>query len=503
MMRIAVVFSFVAGFILTVIFGGIASGGAKHASLKPPDDTAAYLKQGLETSSALATPAVTSEIDNAASADAAKSLKDAPAEEATEDPLSEAETASNNEAGGAVDTDSSAVDTASFGGAERVAPSESGPGPSGPKSAPSSDETGRKALAGVNLSAMKLSDGKYRQRTEDGREIQFTVDTEVQKYAEGLFAQYEVPAAAAVLINSHTGRIIALAQERSVADAAPSNAVALDASPPAASVFKIVTTAALLDNGISLADETCYAGGSGGLNIHHLEEQLPKNHACVSVSTALGRSVNAVFAKLSDKFLNRRILAAYAERFGFNRPLEFDVPIQSSSAEIPSERLERARTAAGFWHTHLSPVHAAAIAQSLAQGGAMLRPYVVDRVVDASGNIMYESKTKYLGHTVAKETADSLKSALVYTTSHGTARKAFHDASGRPYLPGIDVAGKTGTLTGDKPYRAYTWFVGLAPANNPEVAVSVLVVNTPKWRIKASQAAAMILKKYFETRKRR
>lgn len=360
------------------------------------------------------------------------------------------------------------------------------------------------ALAGVDLSAMKLTDGRYRQKTDDGRTVLFTVDPGLQKYTDNLFEQYEVPAGAAVVLNSRTGRVIALTQERRLVDAAPSSAVAFDATPPAASIFKIVTAAALVDKGIPFEKETCYSGGSERINMLHLADVPPKNHACVSMTTALSRSINAVFAKLSDKFLSRAVLQEYAARFGFNRTIDFDVPvkIQNSSAEIPDERLERARTAAGFWHTHLSPLHAASIAQSLAQDGAMLRPYVVEKIMDASGTSLYRAEPRYLRHLVSKETAGRLKRAMVNTTVQGTARKSFHDAAGRPFLPGIDVAGKTGTLTGEKPYRAYTWFVGLAPTEKPEVAVAVLVVNTPKWRIRAPQMAALILKKYFENNKR-
>jgi len=63
------------------------------------------------------------------------------------------------------------------------------------------------------------------------------------------------------------------------------------------------------------------------------------------------------------------------------------------------------------------------------------------------------------------------------------------------------VAGKTGTLTGSSPYRAYSWFVAAAPAERPEIALSVLVVNEPKWRIKSAQAAALILRRYFDSRR--
>ncbi len=351
-------------------------------------------------------------------------------------------------------------------------------------------------LAGIELGLMRQLKGGYSQ-TFDNRTVFFTVNPELQGYADDLLKDYEVPAGAAVLINSHTGRVIALSQQRRRQEAAEMSNVALDPSPPAASLFKIVTTAALVEKGIPLTQETCYAGGSRRLMMQHLLDPLPKNRACVSLTTALGRSINAVFAKLSDRYLNRSLLREYAKRFGFNRRVAFDIPVKPSSAEIPADRLERARTAAGFWHTHLSPLHAAVIAQSLAQKGAMLKPYIVDRVEDTKGGVLYKSRPQYLGHTVSRETAEMMTRAMVYTTRRGTARKSFRDPRGRPFVL-HDVSGKTGTLTGQKPYRAYTWFVGLAPAEDPEVAIAVLVVNEPKWRIKAPQLAAMLLKKYFE-----
>jgi cell division protein FtsI/penicillin-binding protein 2 len=87
---------------------------------------------------------------------------------------------------------------------------------------------------------------------------------------------------------------------------------------------------------------------------------------------------------------------------------------------------------------------------------------------------------------------------MVGTTDYGTARLGFHDRkSGRALLPGIAVAGKTGSLDRRKPYLAYSWFVGFAPAEKPEVAVSVLLGNGEDWRVRAHQVAAELLVGYF------
>jgi peptidoglycan glycosyltransferase len=354
-------------------------------------------------------------------------------------------------------------------------------------------------LRGIDLLAMRDNGSRYTSDLTDGRHVTYTVVPELQRYADGLFRKYQVPAGAAVMLNSRTGRVLALAQQRIAPQYADTRSVALDPSPPAASLFKIVTLAALLEQGdVSPETQSCYAGGSRGLFMSHLSEPPVDRRNCVSLSAALGWSINAVFAKLSDQKLARATLAQYAERFGFNRELPFDVPLPKSTAEIPADRLERARTAAGFWHTHLSPVHAAVIMQSLAQKGAMLRPYIVERVEGEDKALLYAAKTKYVKHTVSAETASALVRSMTYTVRRGTARKAFYDKRGRAFLPGIDVAGKTGSLTGSKPYRAYSWFAGAAPVAHPEVAIAVLVVNEPKWRIKASGMAAMLLKKYFD-----
>jgi len=86
---------------------------------------------------------------------------------------------------------------------------------------------------------------------------------------------------------------------------------------------------------------------------------------------------------------------------------------------------------------------------------------------------------------------------MTRTVTHGTSKKAFWDPKGRPFLPGIGVAGKTGTLSRYNPQRTYNWWVGYAPVDAPKIAVAVLVVNEPKWRIKASYVAREALREYL------
>ena len=95
------------------------------------------------------------------------------------------------------------------------------------------------------------------------------------------------------------------------------------------------------------------------------------------------------------------------------------------------------------------------------------------------------------------ELASELRQMMVRTTTRGTARSAFHDRRGRPKLRGIDVAGKTGNLTGSEPRGRYEWFIGLAPAENPTVAIAVVQVQGHLWWAKSSQIASDVLHDIF------
>src|SRR5207245_10180033 len=97
---------------------------------------------------------------------------------------------------------------------------------------------------------------------------------------------------------------------------------------------------------------------------------------------------------------------------------------------------------------------------------------------------------------LSAEAARAVARMMVGTTEYGTAKSGFHK-NGRPLLPGVAVAGKTGSLDRQKPYLAYSWFVGFAPAEKPEVAVAVLLGNGEDWRWRAHQVAAELLAGYF------
>jgi cell division protein FtsI/penicillin-binding protein 2 len=218
---------------------------------------------------------------------------------------------------------------------------------------------------------------------------------------------------------------------------------------------------------------------------------------CATLGEAMGRSVNTVFARLAVKNLTPPTLTSMAQAFGFGEAPAFDVPVGVSDVRIPEDRLGFARTAAGFWNTTLSPLEGAMIAATVANRGETLRPVLVESVTDASGTLYEAPKRSVLRRTIRPETAAALTAMMETTTSNGTSHRAFRDLEGRAFLPNISVAGKTGSLSRAETQQFYTWFVGFAPSRSPEIALSVLAVNTPTWRAKANVIARDVLRAYF------
>jgi cell division protein FtsI/penicillin-binding protein 2 len=216
----------------------------------------------------------------------------------------------------------------------------------------------------------------------------------------------------------------------------------------------------------------------------------------MSVGEAMGRSCNPVFGHIGLKYLDGTILARYANRFGFNRSLNFEAPLPVSQAQIPADSpLEFSRTAAGFGDVFLSPVHAAAFISGVANGGLLPKPRIIDQIVTVDGVTVGQSQPEALQRIVQPETAASLIEMMRYTTTVGTSRREFM-RGGQPALGNIDAFGKTGTLSGTNPKGLNNWFIGAAPSEDPEIAVVAITVNAA-YSSKASRLGRMVMQHYF------
>jgi cell division protein FtsI/penicillin-binding protein 2 len=356
-------------------------------------------------------------------------------------------------------------------------------------------------LAGLDLLRIVDGDGALAAPAGDGT-ARLTLDADLQRTAVQLMSVRHLPEAAVVLMDVATGKLLVYASH---IEGGPPRDLCAEANAPSASLFKIVTAAALVENA-HLGAETrqCYSGGEQRISALDLIEDPQRDRWCATLAGAMGRSINTAFARLARAHLSPQQLESMARRFGYGRAPAFDVAVQPSALRMPTEPLEFARTAAGFWNTTLSPLQAAEISAIVARGGEAVRPSVVERVLSSSGLVLATAPEMPTRRVVARETAEQLSVMMEHTVSEGTCWRAFHDGRGAAFLPGIPVAGKTGTLTDAEAHRFYTWFTGFAPSRaqpgERQVAVAVLVVNGPTWQVKANVVARDVLRAYFAAR---
>jgi peptidoglycan glycosyltransferase len=351
-------------------------------------------------------------------------------------------------------------------------------------------------LDGLDLLRMDLRPQRVMAPLPEGRSAELTLDPTVQRAARAQMMRYRIPEAGTVLVNVKTGRVLAYASY--VAEGEPFD-VNARAQAPAASVFKVVTASALVEKaGLNAETEQCYHGGKSRIMPDELVDNPRRDRWCATVAIAMGRSLNVVFGRLAQKHLNPEDVTAMGGALGFGAAVPFAVPNEAPKIQIPQEPVEFARTSAGFWNTTLSPLAGAVLAQTIANGGVALEPRIVAAVYQGKDELWRDDREpRVLRQAIKGSTANEVTQMMVQTVANGSAFKSFHDEHGKPYLPGIDVAGKTGTLSDEKANRHYTWFIGFAPAEKPEVAISTLIVNTPNWQIKAAQLARDVLRAYF------
>jgi penicillin-binding protein A len=351
----------------------------------------------------------------------------------------------------------------------------------------------RDAMARVVALAPRVEAGRIIQPLDGGGMVELTLDPKVQSLAQQVLADSGAAMGAAAVVSVDDGLVLALAgraRERPEHDDA---SLALSAWAPAASVFKLVTTAALLEEGVPPDTRVCYHEGTRSVESDNLEDDLARDERCRTLTYGLAKSQNAIIGRLAHDHLDRPRLEKLARAFGFGEAPRFELATTASHLDIPDEPLAFARTAAGFWHSTLSPLQGARLAATIARGGEAPPVRLALRAVDAQGQELPLAGERSQ-RVISESTARKLTAMMVGTTEWGSARGAFRDKrTDRRVLGRMKVAGKTGTLNGHDPFVAYSWFVGFAPADHPRIAFAVLLGNDENGRMKASEVARDLL----------
>jgi peptidoglycan glycosyltransferase len=252
---------------------------------------------------------------------------------------------------------------------------------------------------------------------------------------------------------------------------------------PPGSTMKVLTAAAALESGrytihsefpdpdelkpCSESDPPCMPLTTKSLtNFSH--------HACtgtgrIDLFTALRISCDTTFAiiglKIHDEIRNM------AEAMGFNEPLPFDVGTEASTfPDVPDESAPfRAYAAIGQGDANATPLQMALVAGTIANGGEVPRPRLVREIIDSTGGIARSFKPEVMATAMSPGTAQQVTDMMVAVVESGTGVAA--------QIPGLTVAGKTGTAQTVEGENPHAWFIAFAPAENPQIAVAVIVEN--------------------------
>jgi peptidoglycan glycosyltransferase len=264
-------------------------------------------------------------------------------------------------------------------------------------------------------------------------------------------------------------------------------------SYPAASLVKVITAATVLDLAPEAARMPCrFRGSPYRLNPSRIDP--PRRGREVTLERALATSNNQCFAQLAVHAVGVAPLIAALGRFGW---LSVPAPAHASGEADPGEgRYDTGRLGCGLAGCRITPLHAAQLAATLAHGD-LVSPRWIERVWDPDGREL-ALPSSAPGHPVLSAAlTEELRAMLVETTRSGTARRAFRKRNGQPLLGSVAVAGKTGSLSGKNPDGRYEWFIGVAPAASPRIAIATVVVGAPRFYRTASQVAAEVLESLF------
>jgi len=267
---------------------------------------------------------------------------------------------------------------------------------------------------------------------------------------------------------------------------------------PPGSTFKTVVAAAALDTGTAEPGTTFE---------DPVEFQLPGSNATISNANgrpcndgqtatlfeAFVRSCNTIFADLSIQ-LGAVDIGITADALGFNQDIDYEWEIPQAvwnTEELAQDAAALGQSGIGERDVRATPLHMAMVAAAVANDGVAVTPHAVSRVFDPDGSTAEESEVSELGRAMSSETAVILTQMMERVVTEGTGRAAA--------VPGVRVAGKTGTSTGSEDFPN-PWFIGFAPVDDPTIAIAVLIEGSETSGESASggSVAAPIASRLFE-----
>lgn len=330
--------------------------------------------------------------------------------------------------------------------------------------------------------------------------FRYTIEPTLQKEADRLLQSYKPDYGAIFMMDAMTGEVLAMSSFERDDNGAPN--LNLQATFPAASIFKVVTATAAVDHaGIMPEYKIHYNGGAYTLYKKNvLSEKVTRWTNVITLKDAFARSINTAFGRLSIERIRPETLNEYANRFMFNQEIPADFPVEMGVAYIPPEGgYELAEAASGYNKTNcMSPVQGAMIAASVVNNGNIVVPYVVREMKGEDGQSLYLGNTLTNGTIMSKDSARKVRELMGQTVLAGTSRRSFQPLLRDRKYREIEMGGKTGHFTGDNPKGRVDWFIGYAFSDDRKVAIAAITVNKKFWTVKSAHLGQSMFRKYFD-----
>ncbi|MDO5028010.1 MAG: penicillin-binding transpeptidase domain-containing protein [Bacillota bacterium] len=330
-------------------------------------------------------------------------------------------------------------------------------------------------LTNQNKAGLAEAIKKYFEKESVGNSIKLTIDTKIQKKASELLGSNK---GAIVALNPNTGELYCMVSKPSFnVNMLQENWEDLSQNPdsvlfnrainglyPPGSVMKVISTAAILDQDVDLSyDHT----GSQLIDGYEYKDATEKKYGQISLDKAFTSSLNTYFVKkIQDVGMTK--FASTAGKFMFEKDIPFELKVSKSTLNYNSSTTvnQVSATAIGQGRALATPMEMALTAAAIANDGSLVQPHLVKEIRNSDGDLVKELEVKELSRAVDPEIARHIKELMVKTTNEGTGKNAA--------IRNVQVASKTGTAENETE-NPHAWYIGFAPAENPQVAIAVIV----------------------------
>ncbi|MBF8983289.1 penicillin-binding protein A [Lutibacter sp. B2] len=335
-------------------------------------------------------------------------------------------------------------------------------------------------LLGIGNSPLTKVKDKIMGSDNMGNNVVLTIDHTLQKNADELLRGKK---GSIVLMNPKTGEIYAMVSKpdfdpntmrddwQDIIENKESPLInrATTGLYTPGSVFKMITATSVMENN---SNQNYFCEGKTNIGGYVLKDYHSIAHGNVDLEKALIYSCNVAFSQMGIE-LGEEKLKSTAQKYMFDKQIPFDIMSKKSifSEEVKMTKTELGVSAIGQGKVLVTPLNMAMVASTIANDGNMMKPFLVKEIINSKNRIIKMQPPKILSHVTNKENANKLRDIMIQVVEVGTGKKA--------KIKNVRVAGKTGTAENGSD-KEHAWFIGFAPANDPKVAIAVVLENEGK-----------------------